>query len=253
MLLVLGQPVLVDADHRLAAGVDAGLGAGGRLLDAQLRAARRRSPWPCRRPARPPAMCAHARRGEVVGEPLDVVASRPTGRSPGSCRTPAAAAAGCCGRSGREKSVGSASASSRALVCSDWVWPWVAAIASTQVRTTLLKTSCAVSDQPEVWQCVRSDSDLRVLRLELLDQLRPQQPRRPQLRDLHEEVHADRPEERQPRRERVDVQPGVDAGAQVLDAVGERVGQLEVGGRPGLLDVVAGDGDRVELRHLAAR
>ena len=37
-----------------------------------------------------------------------------------------------------EKSVGSASASSRALVCSDWVWPWVAAIASTQVRTTLL-------------------------------------------------------------------------------------------------------------------
>ena len=59
-----------------------------------------------------------------------------------------------------EKSVGSASASSRALVCSDWVWPWVAAIASMQVRATLLKTSCAVSDQPEVWQWVRSDSDL---------------------------------------------------------------------------------------------
>jgi hypothetical protein len=59
-----------------------------------------------------------------------------------------------------EKSVGSARASSRALVCSDWVWPWVAAIASTQVRTTLLKTSCAVSDQPEVCAWVRSDSDL---------------------------------------------------------------------------------------------
>ncbi len=58
-----------------------------------------------------------------------------------------------------EKSLGSASASSSALVCSDWVCPWVAAIASTQVRTTLLKTSCAVSVQPEVWQCVRSDSD----------------------------------------------------------------------------------------------
>src|ERR1700712_4474188 len=58
-----------------------------------------------------------------------------------------------------EKSVGSASASSSALVCSDWVWPWVAAIASTVVRVTLLKTSCAVSDQPEVWQCVRSDSE----------------------------------------------------------------------------------------------
>jgi len=37
-----------------------------------------------------------------------------------------------------EKSVGSASASSSALVCSDWVWPWVAAIASMVVRITLL-------------------------------------------------------------------------------------------------------------------
>ena len=62
-----------------------------------------------------------------------------------------------------EKSVGRASASSRALVCSDWVWPCVAAIASTQVRTMLLNTSVAVSDQPEVWQCVRSDSDLSLV------------------------------------------------------------------------------------------
>ena len=59
-----------------------------------------------------------------------------------------------------EKSVGSAIASSRALVCSDWVWPWVAAIASMQVRPTLLKTSWAVSDQPEVWEWVRRESDL---------------------------------------------------------------------------------------------
>ncbi len=58
-----------------------------------------------------------------------------------------------------EKSVGSASASSRALVCSDWVWPWVAAIASTHVRTTLVNTSWAVSDQPDVWQWVRNDID----------------------------------------------------------------------------------------------
>ena len=58
-----------------------------------------------------------------------------------------------------EKSVGKASASSSALVCSDWVWPWVAAIASTQVRTTLLNTSCAARLQPEVWQWVRSASE----------------------------------------------------------------------------------------------
>ena len=34
--VVVGRPVLVDADDRLAAGVDAGLRAGGGLLDAQL-------------------------------------------------------------------------------------------------------------------------------------------------------------------------------------------------------------------------
>ena len=58
-----------------------------------------------------------------------------------------------------EKSVGSASASSRAFVCSDCVCPCVAASASIAVRVTLLKTSWAVSDQPEVWQWVRSDSE----------------------------------------------------------------------------------------------
>ena len=58
-----------------------------------------------------------------------------------------------------EKSVGSASASSSALVCSDWVCPCVAAIASICVRMTLLNTSCAVSDQPDVCECVRSGSD----------------------------------------------------------------------------------------------
>src|SRR3954452_301938 len=58
-----------------------------------------------------------------------------------------------------EKSVGNASASSSALVCSDWVWRWVAAIASIQVRATLLNGSCAVSDQHDVCECVRSDRD----------------------------------------------------------------------------------------------
>ena len=44
--------------------------------------------------------------------------------------------------------------------------------------------------------------------------------------------------------------PAAAARADVLDAVGERVGQLEVGRGPGLLDVVAGDRDRVEPRHV---
>src|SRR3546814_6026278 len=55
-----------------------------------------------------------------------------------------------------EKSVGSAIASSSALVWSDWVPPSIAAIASMVVRMTLLYGSCSVSDTPDVWQCVRS-------------------------------------------------------------------------------------------------
>src|SRR4051812_14033354 len=62
-----------------------------------------------------------------------------------------------------EKAVGNANASSSALVWRLWVWPWVAAMASMQVRTTLLKTSCAVSDQPDVWEWVRSESDFVLL------------------------------------------------------------------------------------------
>ena len=58
-----------------------------------------------------------------------------------------------------EKSVGRAMASSSALVCKLWVWPRAAVIASMQVRPTLLNGSCSVSDQPDVWQCVRSMSD----------------------------------------------------------------------------------------------
>ena len=45
------------------------------------------------------------------------------------------------------------------------------------------------------------------LRVEILDESRPQHARRAQLGDFHEEIHADRPEERQARRELVDVRP----------------------------------------------
>ena len=53
-------------------------------------------------------------------------------------------------------SLGSAIASSSALVCRLCVPPKTAAIASIVVRTTLLYGSCAVSVQPDVWQWVRS-------------------------------------------------------------------------------------------------
>ena len=53
-----------------------------------------------------------------------------------------------------------------------------------------------------------------------------------------------------PRGEGVDGDAGLDPGPQVFEAVRQRVGQLQVGGRAGLLHVVARDGDRVELGHV---
>src|SRR4029453_6205576 len=58
-----------------------------------------------------------------------------------------------------EKSVGSAIASSKLLVCRLCVPPSTAASASTVVRTILLYGSCSVSDTPLVWQCVLSSLD----------------------------------------------------------------------------------------------
>jgi hypothetical protein len=58
-----------------------------------------------------------------------------------------------------EKSVGRAIASSNELVCRLCVCPQTAASASITVRGTLVKTSCAASDQPLVWVCARTISE----------------------------------------------------------------------------------------------
>ena len=90
----------------------------------------------------------------------------------------------------------------------------------------------------------------RILRIELLDDPMPQQAGRPQLGDLHEEVHADTEEEAEPAGERVDVEPAVDGVAHVLEPIGDRERELLIGGRARFEHVVAGDRDRVEPRHV---
>ena len=87
------------------------------------------------------------------------------------------------------------------------------------------------------------------LRGELPDEPRPEEACGAELGDLHERVHADAEEERQTRREDIDVEPGREAGPDVGDAIGQRVGEFEVRRRPGLLHVVAGNRDRIETRH----
>src|SRR5208337_3084698 len=59
-----------------------------------------------------------------------------------------------------DKSVGRPIASSKELVCRDWVPPSAAVMASRVVRMTLLYGSCWVRLHPDVWQWVRSMEDL---------------------------------------------------------------------------------------------
>ena len=91
---------------------------------------------------------------------------------------------------------------------------------------------------------------LRVLGAEALGDLGPQHTGGAHLGNLHEVVHTDGPEEGKARGEGIDVDAGVDTRAEVVHAVGQRIGQLNVGGGTGFLHVVTGDGDAVELRHL---
>ena len=92
---------------------------------------------------------------------------------------------------------------------------------------------------------------LRVFRVEGFDDLGPQQAGGAHLGDFHEVVFPLRPEERESRREGVDVDAGGDAGAEVFPTVGESISHFEVGGGAGFLHVIAGDRDRVELGHVA--
>ena len=78
--------------------------------------------------------------------------------------TPVSSAITCCVRTASltASSVGSASASSKELVCSDCVPPSTPASASTVVRTTLLSGCCAVSDTPAVcvWKRISHERGL---------------------------------------------------------------------------------------------
>ena len=74
-----------------------------------------------------------------------------------------------------------------------------------------------------------------------------------ELGDLFEEVVVGVPEEAETGRERVDVHAGGDRRFDVGDAVGDRERDLLHGRAAGFADVVAGDRDRVPLRHVLRR
>ena len=160
----------------------------------------------------------------------------------------------CCVRSAMRaaSSVGSASASSRPLVCSDCVPPSTAASACSATRTMLLSGCCAVSVLPAVCVWKRSCCARGLRGAEAVaHQPRPQPPRGAELRHLLQEVVVRVEEEREALAERVDVEPRVDRRLHVGDRVGEGERHLLHRRRARLADVIAADRDRVPLRHLA--
>ena len=163
------------------------------------RSRRRRRPSP-RSGRGSPAPAARARRSATrrsTSRRAGRRRSRPRSRS----RSPAASAA----RSSTARSVGSASASSNEFVCSDCVPPSTAAIASSAVRTMLFSRLLRGERGAARLRVEPQHRAPRVLRVEPLGHdPRPHPPRRAELRDLLEEVHVAREEERQPRREVVD-------------------------------------------------
>ena len=92
-----------------------------------------------------------------------------------------------------------------------------------------------------------------VLRTQVRHRAMPQGARGTQLGDLHEEVHADREEERQAAGELVDVEPARDAVFHIFHAVGDGERQLVELRRAGFLHVIAADRNAVEPGHLARR
>jgi hypothetical protein len=107
------------------------------------------------------------------------------------------------------KSVGRARASSKLFVWRLCVWPWVAAIARCSADDVVVRV--LRRQRPARRLAVRAQRErLGVFGLKGF-MSRPTTARGAQLGDFHEEVHADGPEERQPRREGVDAQAGLDA------------------------------------------
>ena len=160
----------------------------------------------------------------------------------------------CCVRSAMRaaSSVGSASASSRPLVCSDCVPPMHRRHRlhrdADDVVVGLLRGQRAARRLRVEAQLLRA----RVGRAEpLFHDPRPQPPRRAELRDLLEEVVVGVEEERQPLAERIDVEARAARRLHIGDRIRERERHLLDRRRSRFADVIPADRNRVPLRHLS--
>ena len=91
----------------------------------------------------------------------------------------------------------------------------------------------------------------RVFRVEMpLHEFGPQKAGSPQFGDFHEIMHAGGKEKGQARRKGINIKPCCHAGANVFKPVSKSIGKLEIIRGASLLHVIAGDGNKIELRHV---
>ena len=248
-LIGVSGAVAVDPHHRLAPGIDARLGAGAGLFDAALGQAVFDGLGHAAQgldlgDVRPGAG------GEVGGEPLDIIGPTPGIDHPGLAAFQLQEQLGVARDAGGEirrqgqrlvqgigvQALGLAASGCHGLDAGPG--DVVVDILGRQAPAAGL----GVGPQGQ---------GSGVLGRELgLHELGPQQATSPLLGDLHEGVHARIPEEGEAGGKLVDAHACGHAGADIFDAVGQGIGQLQVQRRPGFLDVIAGDRDRVEPRHL---
>ncbi len=91
------------------------------------------------------------------------------------------------------------------------------------------------------------------LRAKGLDDFCPKHAGRPHLGHFHKVVLANRPEEGQTLGKGIHRQAGIDTRADVFQAIGQRITQFDIGRCSGLLHMVAGNGNAVELGHVFRR
>ena len=244
----LVQTILVQADDRLVVGVDTSLTARSGFLDTHLRQARRNS---FRHTAesldfldmRPSAA------NDLVGEGLDIVGAAPriddladAGlvldielRIAGDTRGEVRRQRDSLVQRVRVQRLGVAESRAHSL----------------HRRAGHVVERILRGERPTGRLAVGTQSHRLVVgAAHLLDDLRPEHASRAHLRDFHEVVLADSPEEGQTLRKGVDLQAGLDTGADILEAVGQRVAELDVRRSAGFLHMVAGNRDAVELRHI---
>ena len=117
------------------------------------------------------------------------------------------------------------------------------------MRVTLLKGEL-LGQTPARSLAVRAQgAALDVFGLKRSHNAVPQGTARAELGDLGDKVHSDGPKEAEARSEVVDVKTRRQAGPQVFEAVGQRVGELDFGRSTRLVHVVARNRNAVELGH----